>query len=157
MNLFCFASKDTRNIELGIEHQMWAVATLANQAAMAARVTKACRYLHVGARGVLYCNPLQSFTTPFIVQPRVDPVKVVTDVWPQPWRLPFKIKTLGNLSRCLHKDDAPKHWPTLGIRIGERHGRGGISAAFNITGTTVFVPVEIEDVDWNAILEDLAC
>jgi hypothetical protein len=33
---------------------------------------------------------------------------------------------------------------------------GGISAAMNITGTTVFVPVDITDEDWDVILRDLA-
>jgi hypothetical protein len=155
MDLFCFASRDVRNIEIGIEHQMWAVGTLMNQSTMAARITKAQRYMRPGAFGVLYCNPLHSFTTPFIVQSYADPVRVVTDIWPQPWRLPFKIKTLGSLSRRLHKDDAAKRWPTLKARLGERHNAGGVSAAFNITGTTVFVPVDIDAVDWAAICEDL--
>jgi len=156
MDLFCFASRNVENIELGIKHQMWAVGTLLNQSAMDARITKAKKYLRPGAFGVLYCNPLHSFTTPFIVQSYVDPHRVVTDVWPQPWRLPFKIKTLGTLARRLHKDDAAKRWPTLRARLGENNGRGGVSAAFNITGTTVFVPVDITAEDWGFICEDLA-
>ena len=156
MDLFCFACRDVQNIEIGIQHQLWAVATLLNPSSMAGRITKAQKYLRPGAKDVLYCNPLHSFTTPFIVQSEADPVKVVTDVWPQPWRLPFKIKTLGSLSRRLHKDEAARRWPTLGIRLGERNGAGGVSAAFNFTGTTTFVPVNIDEVDWQAILEDLA-
>ena len=54
MDLFSFASRSVKNIELGIEHQMWAVGTLVNQSAMKARVTKACNYLRPGAFGVLY-------------------------------------------------------------------------------------------------------
>lgn len=155
MDLFAFASRDVRNIELGIEHQTWAVATLLNESSMRARITKAERYLRPGARGVLYCNPWHAFTTPFTVESYADPLRVVTDIWPQPWRMPFKIKTLGNLSRRLHKDDACRRWPTLKARLTERNGRGGVSAAFNITGTTVFVPIAIEAVDWEAICEDL--
>lgn len=155
MELFSFACRNVRNIELGIEHQMWAVGTLLNQSAMAARITKAERYLTPGARGLLYCNPLHSFTTPFIVRSRADPIRVVTDIWPEPWRLPFSIETLGDLSKKLHKDTAAKRWPTLKARLSERRG-GGVSGAFNITGTTVFVPVEITDEDWNLICDDLA-
>lgn len=156
MDLFSFASRSTRNIELGIEHQLWAVSTLANQSSMAARVTKAEKYLRPGAFGVLYCNPLHSFTTPFIVNSYPDFYRVVTDVWPEPWRLPFKIKTLGSLSRRLHMSDAAKRWPTLKARLAANHGRGGVSAAFNITGTTVFVPVDVTEEDWGFICEDLA-
>ena len=155
MELFSFASRSVRNIELGIEHQMWAVGTLLNQSSMAARVTKAEKYLVPGALGVLYCNPLHSFTTPFIVKSKADPEKVVHDVWPEPWRLPFEIQTLGDLTKRLHKDEAAKRWPTLRKRLEARKA-GGVSAAFNITGTTVFVPVEITAEDWASICSDLA-
>jgi hypothetical protein len=156
MKLFCFASKNVENIQIGIENQMWAVGTLLNQQSMAGRVTKAERYLSTGDLGVLYCNPTHSFTTPFIVRSHADPDSVVLDVWPESWRLPFKIETLGNLSRQISGDLAGKHWPVLKRRLDANHGRGGVSAALNITGTTVFVPVEITREDWEAILEDLA-
>lgn len=155
MELFSFACRNIRNIELGIEHQTWAVATLLNQSAMAARITKAERYLTPGAFGVLYCNQLHAFTTPFIVRSRADPVRVVTDIWPEPWRLPFKIQTLGDLSKRIHKDRAAERWPTLRSRLAESR-RGGVSAALNITGTTVFVPTAITAEDWAFICGDLA-
>jgi len=153
MDLFCFASRNARNIELGIEHKLWAVATLLNQSAMAARVTKANRYLHVGAYGLLYCNPGHSFTTPFLVRSRADLTRVVTDVWPEPWRLPFQIEPLGDLSRQMPADEAKKRWPFIKDRLTSK---GGVSAALNITGTTVFVPVVITADDWKLICSDLA-
>lgn len=156
MDLFCFASKNVENIRRGISHQLWAVGTLLNQQSMAARATKAHRYLHPGAFGVLYCNPLHAFTTPFIVRSSADPLAVVSDVWPEPWRLPFKIETLGDLSRTLPAEEAKKKWPILKARISETGGRGGVSAAMNITGTTVFVPVQISGEDWAIICHDLA-
>lgn len=156
MNLFSFASRSVRNIELGIERQMWAVGTLLNQQAMESRITKALKYLYPEARGVLYCNPWHAFTTPFIVNSRPDPDRVVTDIWPEPWRLPFQIRTLGTLARRVHMNDAAHRWPTLNARLKLNQGRGGVSAAFNITGTTVFVPVPITTADWDAICEDLA-
>lgn len=156
VELFCFASKNVENIERGIAHQLWAVGTLLNQQAMAARVTKAQRYLRPGAFGVLYCNPTHSFTTPFIVRSRADPEVVVTDVWPEPWRLPFAIDTLGDLSRQLSADEAMNRWPVLKKRLEATCGRGGVSAAMNITGTTVFVPVRITEEDWTIIRDDLA-
>jgi hypothetical protein len=156
MNLFSFASRSVKSIELGIEHQTWAVGTLLNQQSMQARVTKAQKYLHPGAYGVLYCNPWHAFTTPFIVKSHADPNRVVTDIWPEPWRLPFKIKTLGTLSRRFGMEDAAKRWPTLKARLAANNKRGGVSAAFNITGTTVFVPVTITTDDWATKCSDLA-
>jgi len=156
MNLFCFASKNILNIQLGIENQLWAVATLVNQQSMAARITKAQKYLRIGDFGILYCNPTHSFTTPFIIKSQADPKVVVTDVWPEPWRLPFKIETLGDLSRQLSGKIAAERWPVIKRRLTVNKGRGGVSAAMNITGTTVFVPVEISSQDWDMIRRDLA-
>jgi hypothetical protein len=104
VDLFCFASRNIENIELGIKHRMWAVGTLMNQSAMDARITKAQKYLRPGAFGVLYCNPLHSFTTPFIVESYADPQRVVNDIWPEPWRLPFRIKPLGDSLKKVHAD-----------------------------------------------------
>lgn len=156
MELFCFASKNVENIRRGIANQLWAVGTLLNQQSMSARVTKAERYLRPGAFGVIYCNPTHAFTTPFIVRSHVDPDAVVNDVWPEPWRLPFKIEALGDLSRQLTADEAKIRWPVLRNRLEANKGRGGVSAAMNITGTTVFVPVSITSEDWVIICQDLA-
>lgn len=153
MDLFCFPSKNARNFELGVKHRLWAVGTVLNHSSMAARVTKANRFLHVGACGLLYCNPTHSFTVPFIVRSRADSVRVVTDVWPEPWRLPFDIEPLGDLSRQLSAEGARKRWPFLEERVGPR---GGVSAALNFTGVTVFVPVAITTDDWALICRDLA-
>jgi hypothetical protein len=156
MNLFCFASKNIQNIRTGIEHKLWAVGTLLNQVSMMGRITKARRYLRPGDYGVLYCNPLHSFTTPFIVRSYADPDAVIEDVWPEPWVLPFRIEPLGNLSKMLPAEDAAKNWPVVRRRLSANRGRGGVSAAMNITGTTVFVPVQINSEDWKQICLDLA-
>jgi hypothetical protein len=50
--------------------------------------------------------------------------------------------------------DAEKRWPILQKKRKEPYH--GVSAAMNITGTTVFVPVDITDDDWHVILADLA-
>src|SRR5690606_17424967 len=39
-------------------------------------------------------------------------------------------------------DLARERWPVVATRWARNKGRGGISAAMNITGTTVFVPVQ---------------
>ena len=89
---------------------------------------------------------------PFIVKSKADPDAVVVDIWPEPWVLPFWIEPLGGASKQLSGDEAKVRWPLL-----ERRGcgQGGVTAAMNITGATVFVPVEITEQDWQLILADL--
>jgi hypothetical protein len=152
MRLFCFASRSVENIRRGIEAKRWAVAKVTDTA-MKARITKAERNLRPGDLGLLYCNPLHAFTVPFIVETRADPGAVITNVWPEPWVLPFDIAPLGDLRRSVEQNDAMGRWPIIQKRLAPS---GGVSAAMNITGTTVFVPVEIELADWRIILDDLA-
>jgi hypothetical protein len=150
MKLFCFASRSLENIWLGVRARRWAVATTSDND-MKVRRTKAERYVDVGDRGLLYCNPTHSFTTPFIIQSKPDPLGVVTDVWPTPWVFPFEIFPLGDPSRQVHMDVAKRTWPIL-LQSSQR----SVSAAMNITGTTVFVPNDVDEKQWNQILEALA-
>jgi hypothetical protein len=152
LNLFCFASRDAENIRLGIAARKWAVATVSDSA-MKSRIGRAKKYFKVGSRGLLYCNPTQSFTTPFVVESEVDPFGVVTDIWSTPWVLPFSIRPLGDLSRQVSSEIARLRWPFVDARWP---ASGGISAAMNITGVTVFSPVPISEGDWRLILDDLA-
>ena len=152
MNLFCFASRNVENIRRGIDARRWAVST-ARDSVMKGRRTKAARYFSPGDYGLLYCRPTHSFTTPFIVESKADPDAVVTDIWPEAWELPFFISPLGGLERQLSGDAARIRWPII-----ERRGcgQGGVTAAMNLTGTTVFSPIPITEEDWRLILEDLA-
>jgi hypothetical protein len=149
MKLFCFASKNLTNIWAGVGAGRWAVAET-SPSDMKARLTKS-RRLTVGSLGLLYCNETHSFTTPFIVYSEPDIDAEIADIWPEKWRLPFRIHTLGTPLRQVHKDDAKKRWPILVSSPGL-----SVSAAMNITGTTVFVPTEITSGDWATILTDLA-
>src|SRR5579863_5307005 len=130
MELFCFASKNLTNIWAGVGAGLWAVAET-SATDMKARTTKA-RRLKVGSAGLLYCNEIHSFTTPFLAYSAPDPETIVSDIWPEKWRLPFRIHPLGTPARRLHMDDAKARWPLL-----KNVGAGGVSAAMNITGTTV--------------------
>lgn len=149
MKLFCFASKNLTNIWAGIGARMWAVAET-SPSDMKARITKSKR-MKVGSLGLLYCNETHSFNTPFLVYSEPDPDKVITDIWPEKWRLPFHIHPLGNPSRQVHKDIAMREWPVL-----VNSSVASVSAAMNITGTTVFVPVDITTDDWAVVVNDLA-
>ncbi len=147
MDLFCFASKNVDNIWLGVRAKLWAVATVSHKA-MEGRVTKARKYLNSGSKGVLYCNPTQSF----VVQSKADPYRVVKDVWPEAWVLPFAIEPLGDPSKQVYFKSAMLRWPVL----QKRADYPNMPAAMNLTGTTVLVPVDISDADWEMILDDLA-
>ncbi|MEX0735152.1 MAG: hypothetical protein WD051_11055 [Steroidobacteraceae bacterium] len=149
MELFCFASNNLTNIWAGIGAGKWAVAET-KPADTRARVTKSKR-LKIGSLGLLYCKETHSFTTPFLVYSEPDPDQVVTDIWPERWRLPFRIHPLGSPQRQVRMDDAKARWPTL-----KKSQAPSVTAAMNITGTTVFVPREITPDDWAMILTDLA-
>jgi len=152
MDLFCFASRTVENICLGVGAKRWAVATVSD-AQMRTRRTKAEKYMLPGSRGLLYCNPTHSFTVPFITVSKADPITVIEDIWPERWELPFYIKPLGHPRRQIPAERAWERWPILKKR---KNRAGGVSAAMNITGTTVFVPVDITREDWEIILDDLA-
>ena len=74
------------------------------------------------------------------------------DIWPEPWVLPFSTKPLGELERQLHADKAKESWPIVQRRWPPN---GGISAPMNLTGATLFSPIEIEEEDWHLIVRDL--
>ncbi|MEZ5733568.1 MAG: hypothetical protein R3D97_14730 [Paracoccaceae bacterium] len=152
--LFTFASRNTENIKRGVEAKRWAVATVSDTA-MKSRRTKAQRNLIVGSKGLLYCNPLHSFTVPFVVTAPPDLEAVVTNIWPEAWVLPFGIEPLGDISKRVSKEEAQARWPFLAHRMSFE-GYNSVSAAMNFTGTTIFVPLEISDQDWELILSDLA-
>ena len=149
MELFCFASNNLTNIWAGIGAGLWAVAET-SESDMKARVTKSCR-MKIGSLGVLYCSETHSFTTPFLVYSEPDPIRVVTDVWPERWRLPFRIHALGNPTRQVETSIASSKWPIL-----QKATAPSVSAAMNLTGTTVFVPKEISTEDWAIIITDLS-
>lgn len=153
MKLFCFASRNLDNIWSGVKAQKWAVATVSDSA-MKGRITKARRYFVPGVHGLLYCKPRHSFMVPFIAASDADPDAVVTDIWPEPWRLPFSIQPLGDPRREVKMEDAMARWPIL-IRKQEMGARS-VTAALNITGATVFSPTDITEEDWRIILDDLA-
>ena len=150
MRLFCFASRNQENIDRGVSAKMWAVARVSDSS-MQGRRTKARRYFDVGCVGLLYCKPSQSFAVPFVVESSADPVSVVTDVWPEPWVLPFSIRPLTSSANQIPAAIARARWPIIERRWPHV---GGVTAAMNATGATVFAPIEIPDTEWTAILAD---
>ncbi|MBI4643778.1 MAG: hypothetical protein HY790_00890 [Deltaproteobacteria bacterium] len=148
MELFCFASKNLTNIWAGIGAHMWAVAE-ASPPEMKRRITKS-KKMRIGSLGLLYCSETQSFTTPFLVYSEPDPEKIITNIWPERWCLPFHIHPLGNPVRQVHKDTAKSEWPVL-----KNSKAQSVSAAMNLKGP-VFVPKEISLDDWALIISSLS-
>lgn len=149
MDLYCFASATETNIWAGIGAGLWAVASSPNDAFMQGRRTKAAK-MQIGALGLLYCARTSSFTTPFVVLSQPDPINIVTDVWPEEWCLPFKIRPLGSPAKQMAGAAAANHWPVL------KTSTSNTTATMNLTGTTVFVPKQVSVDDWAFIMRDLA-
>lgn len=149
LELFLFTSRNLTNIWASIGARLWAVSET-SPIDMRTRITKSKR-MKIGSLGLLYCSENQSFTTPFLVYSQPDTEKIITDIWPERWRLPFHIHPLGDPTRLIHKDEAKMEWPVL-----KDSASNNITASLNITGTTVFVPSEIGTEDRELILKRLA-
>lgn len=137
MLLFCFSSINRKNIGIGIEARLWAIANDSRPAK-----AKASRHFRVGSLGILYCSEGHFFTTPFVATTAADLNRRVDDVWDAPWYLPFGIRPLGDLQRQVSKELAKVIWRADLIRY--------------VSPVTVFSPIEIDDADWRSILSNLA-
>jgi hypothetical protein len=92
MKIYVFASSSLTNIWAGVGARMWAVS---EQQASNAAIKGKARRLGAGVFGLLYCVKNSSFTVPFVVRSRPNLEKIIYDVWPEPWHLPFQIIPLG--------------------------------------------------------------
>jgi len=93
MEIFVFSSKNLTNIWAGIGARLWAVSQTEDSATAQRRETKA-QNMKIGSFGILYCTDTHALTTPFVVYSKVDPHRVVENVWPEKSVLPFKIHPL---------------------------------------------------------------
>lgn len=148
MELFFFGSRTLTNVWAGVGARLWAVSESSPQD-MRSRITKSKR-MKVGSLGVIYCGEIHAFTTPFVVLSEPDLERVVSDVWPESWRLPFRIHPLGTPAKRLSQEDAKRLLPILA-----KPSVASVTAALNITGTTVFVPREVSAEDWEVFVRYL--
>src|SRR5580704_12683155 len=149
MAIFPFSSSNKTNIWAGIGAGLWAVSR-ATDPVHKGRITKS-RGMHIGSLGILYCVETQSLTTPFMVLSVPDTEKVISDVWPEEWVLPFKIQPLGTPYRQMHKDEVMRLLPTAAASASNN-----ISNVINITPPAAFAPSRLTDRDWAVLVEQLA-
>ena len=147
MNLFVFSSVNLTNIWAGIGAGLWAVSE--QQATNVSGVHAKADGMRIGSVGVMYCSETQAFTTPFLVLSKPEKNETVYDVWPEPWTLPFRIHPLGTPRGQLHKDKVSTDLPSL--RSGSRQWHHVLL----VQPVTVFVPSEIEEADWEVLVNTL--
>jgi hypothetical protein len=148
MELFFFGSKTLTNVWAGVGAGLWAVSDSTPQD-VRSRITKS-KGMRVGSLGIIYCGEIHSFTTPFLVLSEPDPDRVVLDVWPERWHLPFRIYPLGTPDKRLSQEAAKSLIPIL-----KQSSTSSVTAALNITGTTVFVPKVVTAEDWEVFVRHL--
>lgn len=148
MNLYIFSSLNLTNIWAGIGARQWAISVQQAQNVGGAVLKSA--HMGIGSLGLVYCSGTQTFTTPFLVASKPNPDVVVSDIWPEPWTLAFRVLPLGTPRKQLHKDDVKATLPSL------RDSSRRWNHLLHVTPTTVFVPSEIEQSDWEALMIHLA-
>jgi len=101
-----------------------------------------------GSFGLLYCTSNHSLTAPFIVVSQAED-RAISDIWPEPWDLPFRIRALGDPRRFLPKDEAKKALPCF-------QGVGSFTDVFAVGGACAFAPSTIQPKDWEILFTHLA-
>jgi hypothetical protein len=151
MKIYGFASDSLTNIWAGIGAQRWAVGRAKDDSYEKGRRTKAAK-MPVGAFGILYCNETSSYTTPFVVYSPPDPTAVISNIWADPWVLPFGIKPLGNPDRSLTVQQIKELLPSAAkptVKDPRKH-------LITVQGNFAFQASEIADADWAVLIQHLA-
>jgi hypothetical protein len=150
MEIYVFASKNLTNIWAGVGARLWAVSQSDDGATTQGRRTKS-QSMRIGSFGLLYCVETHSLTTPFIVYSKPDTKRIVENVWPESWVLPFRIFPLGTPDLQLSSDRAKRELP-----IFTKSGETNFGKIFHVQAVTAFSATNIEAEDWEEILRRLA-
>ncbi|HEY0597473.1 hypothetical protein [Sphingopyxis sp.] len=151
MKIYGFASDSLTNIWAGIGAGRWAVGASDNPTFNKGRQTKAAK-MPIGSFGILYCSETGCYTTPFVVYSHPDPEAMVSNIWADPWVLPFGIKPLGNPSRSMTVAEMKELLPT----VRERQIKNPLTHFITVQGNFAFQPSEISEADWSVLIEKLA-
>jgi hypothetical protein len=151
VKIYGFASNSLTNIWAGIGSQLWAVGKAVDASYAKSRLTKAGK-MPIGAFGILYCNETASYTTPFVVYSKPDPKSVISNIWADPWVLPFGIKPLGNPNQSLTVAQMLKAIP----KAAERKIKDPRKHFITVQGNFAFQASDITEDDWAILIEKLA-
>lgn len=149
MKIYAFPSASLSNIWAGVGAGKWAVSKSDHDAVNKRRKTLAGE-MPVGSFGILYLSG-QGLTVPFVVTSEPNYVDAESKVWPEDWYLSFDIKPLGNPSKIMSRADALAKLPSIA-----RNGLKTVDDLIFTKGVQTFVPSEIADDDWSALIKELA-
>ncbi|HWB06925.1 MAG TPA: hypothetical protein VG796_28130 [Verrucomicrobiales bacterium] len=93
MKLWVFSSKNIKNIQLGHKARKWAVAPNERARVESQKTTKS-EMMTINSRGMLYCKQTKAFHVPFYTESMPVPGSIESEIWPEPWILPFQIRPL---------------------------------------------------------------
>ena len=143
MDVYIFPSITMRNIHIGIERKMWAVAPMGEPHATARRTRSLD--MPIGAAGLFYCSEYQLFTVPFVVES--EPLDTsVPDVWSETWYLPFRIRPIGSIQHRVTLTHAHATWPIL-------HNAPNAAWVINLGPAMAFASTFFPRAHWDLILE----
>lgn len=143
MDVYIFSSNTITNIWAGIGAGMWAV-QIYDRPEFRTRAMN----MPIGAVGLIYCVENQSFTTPFIIKTTPED-RIISDIWPEDWMLPFNIQPFGTPRKLIHKDQ-------IGILPAVSQSNKSWHHVLNIQGTTAFAPTHLSEEDWGILIRELA-
>lgn len=100
INIYCFTSKDIKNIWAAVGAQKWAITP--NSEMYKQHKTKGEK-MNVGSFGIFYSTEEKVFTTPFVVKSKINDNEE-TDIWKGDFVFPFEIRTIGEplLNKRIH-------------------------------------------------------
>lgn len=145
-NLYAFSSESVTNIWAGVGAELWAVPNKPN-----ASVRGKAAKIPIPSFGVLYAGAQQSLTTPFVFVERRDPSRIEKEVWHGDWALPFRIKPLGTPRKMLSATDAKLIMPSFTRLTTQNFGK-----VFRVSGSYAFNRCDVEQADWEILLDRLA-
>ncbi|WP_139225684.1 hypothetical protein [Paracidovorax konjaci] len=144
MEILVFSSSTQTNIWAGYGAECWAVSS--KQAANASLRTRA-QNIKLGKFGILYCVETKSVTMPFVVTSSADMSKVIANIWPQPWELPFNLKPIASPAKSI----------ATSVLGGVLALAPGITwnKVLHVGPSTAFAPSSLTDAQWSALISGL--
>ncbi len=149
VRVYVFSSSSVTNIWAGYGARMWAVSKGESETAFKGKRTKAAK-ISSGSFGLLYCEPWQAFTVPFVFRSKPQTEFSEREVWDGEWFLPFAITPLGSPRSRLQGEDIKK------LPGAARRGITNFSHYLRVQGNFAFQESLVAEQDWEKIVEKLS-